>query len=111
VIADVLKTVAVLRIVEALVLDLPATLGHGIQATPADVAAAQIGEPIRLNDLAVRTMLTITDHAHGVPLQRLPRIEVIRVPELDAIGTVPEAEVRWLGAMVPSAKAVPYRLA
>ena len=92
--ADMLESVAVLGIVEAFVFDLPAALGHGVQTATADVTRGEIGQPVGLDDLAVRLMLAIADHAHGVPLQAFPRVKVVGVPDLDAIGAVAELQVR-----------------
>src|SRR5437773_6330918 len=97
VVADVFQSVAVLGVVEALVLDLPAALGQGVERATADLSGGKIGEPVGLDDFPVRMTLAITDHAHALPAQRLPRIKVFGVPELDRMGAVPELEVRGWG--------------
>src|SRR6266478_8742766 len=96
--ADMRKSITVLGIVEALIFDLPATLGHGIEAAAAHATRGEIAEPIRLDDFAIAMVLAITDHAHGVPLQAFPRVKVVSVPDLDAIGALPELQVRRLAA-------------
>src|SRR5438552_13929679 len=107
VVADVFQSVAVLGVVEALVLDLPAALGQGVERAAADLSGGKIGEPVGLDDFPVRMTLAITDHAHALPAQRLPRIKVFGVPELDLIGAVPELEVRGLGAEAPQPEIIP----
>ena len=94
VVADVFQAVAVLGIIKTLVLDLPAALGHGIQAATADLAGRKIGEPIGLDEVTVGLVLPIANHPHGFPAQGLPRIKVVGVPEFDAIRAVAEGEVR-----------------
>src|SRR5712664_2061646 len=96
--ADMLKSITVLGIVEALIFDLPAALGHGIEAAAAHATRGEIAEPIGLDDFAIAMVLAITDHAHGVPLQAFPRVKVVGVPDLDAIGALPELQVRRLAA-------------
>jgi hypothetical protein len=54
-----------------------------------------------LDDLAAEMVLAITDHSHGVPLQAFPRVKVGGVPDLDAIGALPELEIRPWGAEAP----------
>src|SRR5260370_39404167 len=96
--ADMLKSITVLGIVEALIFDLPAALGHGIEAAAAHATRGEIAEPIRLDDFAIAMGLGITDHAHRVPLQAFPRVKVVGVPDLHAIAAVPELQGRRLGA-------------
>src|SRR5258708_146221 len=99
--ADMRKSITGLGIVEALIFDLPATLGHGIEAAAAHATRGEIAEPIRLDDFAIAMVRAITDHAHGVPLQAFPRGKVAGVPDLHAIAAVPELQVRGLGAKAP----------
>src|SRR5436309_8073856 len=70
VVADVFQTVAVLSVIEALVLDLPAALGHRVEATAAEVAGGEIGEPVSLDHVAVTRNLPCT---HFAPSFRVPR--------------------------------------
>src|SRR5437763_17062479 len=97
VVADVFQSVAVLGVVEALVLDLPAALGQGVERATADLSGGKIGEPVGLDDFPVRMTLAITDHAQALPAQRLPRIKVFGVPEIDRMRAVQEIEVRRMG--------------
>src|SRR5580700_5012905 len=62
VMADLLQSIAVLGIIEALVFYLPAAFGHGVEATAARATRGKIGEPVGLDDLTVGMVLTITDH-------------------------------------------------
>ena len=90
VMADMLKSIAVLGVVEALIFDLPAALGHGVEAAATQATRGEIGEPIGLDDFSIAMVLAITDDAHGVPLQAFPGVEVVRVPDLDAIAALSE---------------------
>src|SRR5580700_3520577 len=94
VMADLLQSIAVLGIIEALVFYLPAAFRHGIEATAAHATRGKIGQPVGLDDFAVRVVLAIADHAHSVPLQAFPRVKVVGVPDLDAIGALPELQIR-----------------
>src|SRR5437667_12836924 len=99
--ADMLKSITVLGIVEALIFDLPAVLAHGIEAAAAHATRGEIAEPIRLDDFAIAMVLAITDHAHGVPLLAFRRVKVVIFPVIDAIGSLPQLQVRRLTANVP----------
>src|SRR5437660_598468 len=59
--ADMLKSITVLGIVEALIFDLPAALGHGIEAAAAHATRGEIAEPIRLDDFAIAMVLAIAN--------------------------------------------------
>ncbi len=87
-VASVFKTIAVLGIIEPLVFNLPTTLRHVIQRQAANPAKGEVGQPFRLDHLAVGFVLAIADGAHGFPLQRLPGIEVLGIPDLNPIFAV-----------------------
>src|ERR1700730_4910849 len=95
--ADVFQAMAVLGVIETLVLYLPTTLGHVIERTTADCSHRGIGEPEGFNHLAVRLVLTVEDDPYGLPTQSVPRIEVVGVPELDLIRSVPKGNCGRLG--------------
>src|SRR5580700_8368648 len=101
VMADLLQSIAVLGIIEALVFYLPTAFGHGVEATAAHGGRGKIRQPIGLDDLTVGVVLAITDHAHGIPLQAFPRVKVVSVPDLDAIRTLPELQIRLWGTEAP----------
>src|SRR5579885_181986 len=85
VMADVLEAVAVLGVIEPLILNVPAALGEAEQFAAADLASREIGKPERLDDFAARLMLTVTHDAHGLPVERLPRVEIVGVPNFNAV--------------------------
>src|ERR1700730_42148 len=95
--ADVFQAMAVLGVIETLVLYLPTTLGHVIERTTADCSHRGIGEPEGFNHLAVRLVLSVEDDPYGLPTQSVPRIEVVGVPELDLIRSVPKGNCGRLG--------------
>src|SRR5216683_2894741 len=70
VMADMRKSIAVLGIVEALIFDLPAALGHGVEAAAAHTTRGEIAEPIGLDDFAVPE-LQVRRLAAKAPLRRL----------------------------------------
>src|SRR2546427_2425852 len=51
----------------------------------------------RSDDIAIRFVLAIAENTHRFPLQAFPRIEVVGVPDLHAIGIVPEYQGRRSG--------------
>lgn len=97
VVADMLQSITILSIVEALILNVPSTLGHVVQTATADAMRREVGEPVGLDDIAIRFVLAIAEDTHRFPLQTLPWIKVVSVPELHAIGTVPEFQGRRSG--------------
>src|ERR1700757_2884865 len=82
---DVLQFMLALGFIKALVLDLPAALGHAKQRACADLLRREVGQPICFDQGSVGLVLAIIEDAHGGPAQTLPRIEVIGIPDLDAI--------------------------
>src|SRR5271157_174758 len=84
-VAQVFKTVAVLGVVEPLILDFPAALGHAEDGPTADAAAREVGEPVRLADRAVGFVLAVANNTHGLPTERFPRVEVIGVPDFHPV--------------------------
>jgi hypothetical protein len=83
--ADMFEAVTAFRFVEALVLDLPAALGHAEQGTSAHFRGRKIRQPVGFRHRAIRFVLAVEEDADGFPVQRLPGIEVVRVPDLHAI--------------------------
>jgi len=83
--ADMFKAVAVLGVVETLVFDFSAALGHAEDGAAADAVARGVGEPVGLVDTAVGRMLTVANHPHGFPTQGFPRVEVIGIPDLHPV--------------------------
>src|SRR5437899_1896469 len=55
--ADMLDAVIVLGFVEALVLDLPATLGHAVEGRSAHARGRKIRQPIGFDHCAVRLVI------------------------------------------------------
>ena len=53
VVADVLDTVAVLGVVEALVFDLPAALGHAVERAASGLGGGKVGQPVGLDHRAI----------------------------------------------------------
>jgi len=84
-VADVFKPVAVLGVVEPLVLDFPAALGHAEDGPAADSVAREVGEPVRLTHRAVGLVLAVANHPHRFPAQRFPRVKVIGVPDFHPV--------------------------
>jgi len=66
-VADVFEAVTVLGVVETLVFDFPAALGHAEDGPTADAVARGVREPVGLLDGAVGGMLTIANHPHRFP--------------------------------------------
>src|SRR6266513_148370 len=95
--ADMPESMAVLGVIKPLILDLPTALGSVIQHATADFCDRGIGEPERFNDLTVRFLLTVEQDTYGFPAQSFPRVEVVGIPKLDAIGPVTEGEFGSLG--------------
>src|SRR5213592_3333918 len=88
-VAEMLEAVAVLGVVEALVLDLPAALGHAIEGAAAD-AGRSVGEPVGFDHLTVALMLPVAQHPHRGPAQGVPGIEVVGIPQLDPLAVLLE---------------------
>lgn len=80
VVADMLQSITIVSIVEAFIFNMPSTLG--------DATRREVGEPVSLDDIAIRFVLAIAEDTHRFPLQALPRIKVVGVPDLHAIGNV-----------------------
>ena len=68
-VADVFEAVAVFGVVEPLILDFPATLGHAEDDPAADFVAREVGEPVGLAQGAVGLVLPITNHPHRFPTE------------------------------------------
>src|SRR6266566_2040056 len=97
VVADMLQSITILSVVEAFIFNVPSTLGHVVQTAAADATRREVGEPVGLDDIAIRFVLAIAEDPHRFPLQAFPRVKVVGVPDLHAIGTVPEFQGRRLG--------------
>src|SRR3974390_1311632 len=89
-VADMFEAVAVLGVVEALVLDFPAALGHEEDGAAADPVAREVGEPVGLVHRAAGLVLAVKDHAHGWPTQCFPRVKVIGIPDFHPVLAVAE---------------------
>src|ERR1700746_4207131 len=74
-----------------------ATKGHREQRAAADATRREVGEPVGLDDIAIRFVLAIAEDTHRFPLQAFPRVKVVGVPDLHAIGTVAEYQGRRSG--------------
>src|ERR1700756_763605 len=98
VVANMLEPIAIFSIVEAFIFYLPATLGHGVQATTVNLLRGEIRQPVSLHHRAIRFVLAIAHHAHGFPLEAFPRIEVVSVPQLHTIIAVVKHQMGRLGA-------------
>src|SRR5947207_15685255 len=97
VMADMPQSITILSIVEAFIFNVTSILVHVVQAATADATRREVGEPVGIDDIAIRFVLAIAEHTHRFPLQAFPRIEVIGVPDLHAIGIVPEYQGRRSG--------------
>jgi len=58
------------------------------------LVSGEVGQPVGFDDGAIRFMLPVTDHTDCFPVERLPRIEVIGIPNLNTIGTIFEGATR-----------------
>jgi len=96
-VADMPPAVTVLGIVEALVLDPPAALGQAVEGAAADPVRGEVGQPVGLDHLAMRLLLPVENHSYRLPAQRLPRVEIIGIPDLNPILPIAEAELGRLG--------------
>jgi len=96
-VTDMLQAIAIFGVIEALVLYLPTTLGHVIERKTSDLARAEVGQPVGLDDRAIGFVLTIANHAHGGPLESLPGIEIVGVPDLDALLLLVVNTSGWCG--------------
>ena len=65
---DMFEVVAVFGVIKPLILDLPPTLGAVKQHPTADLCDWGIREPERFDDLAVRFLLSVEEHAGGFPI-------------------------------------------
>src|SRR5215210_6725242 len=84
-VADMLHAIPVLAVVEALIFDFPATLGHAVEAQAAQRGYGKVGQPFGLDHRTVAFVLAIAQHAHGAPAKSFPRIEVVGIPNLDSV--------------------------
>src|ERR1035441_9617530 len=73
VVADVLHAVAILAIVEAAILNLPAALGHAVETQAAQLGDREVGDPLGLNHRAIAFVLAVAQHAHGGPVEGIRR--------------------------------------
>jgi hypothetical protein len=79
---NVFHCMLVLGFIEALVFDLPATLGHTIQRASADSLGREIGEPICLDHLLIAFVLAVVENADGGPAQTFPKGRSLQHPKL-----------------------------
>src|SRR3974377_516491 len=83
VMANMLQAVAVLGIIEALVLDFPAALANVIEGQAAYLTKGKVGQPLGLDDTAIRFVLAITDDADAIPAQGFPGSKIVGIPDLE----------------------------
>ena len=86
--ADMLQAMTALGFIETLVLDLPAALGHAEQRLSPHSGGGEIRQPVGFDHLTVRLVLAIEEDANGFPTQRIPGIEIVRLPNLYAIPSI-----------------------
>src|SRR2546422_4951049 len=91
------QPMTILRVVETLILDLPATLGHAVERATAHPWGGKVGQPESLDDLSVGFVLPVEEDPDRFPAQRLPGVKVVGVPDLDAVWALAESRVRGLG--------------
>ena len=95
---DMLEAVAVLGVIEALVFNLPTALSHVIERETTELARGEVSQPVSLNERAIGFVLAVANHAHGGPLESLPGIEIVGVPDLDALLLLVINTSGWSGA-------------
>src|SRR5438876_9482764 len=61
VVADMLQSITILSVVEAFIFNVPSTLGHVVQTAAADATRREVGEPVGLDDIAIRFVLAIAE--------------------------------------------------
>ena len=96
VVSDMFHAIALFAIIEALILDHPAALGHAIKPQAAQLADGEVGEPPGFHHGAIAFVLAVAQHAHGGPVEGFPSIEVIGISNLDAILILLEHGLRRL---------------
>ena len=101
-VADVLEAIAVFGVIEPLVLDFPAALGHEKDGAAADPVRGKVGEPVSLVDLTVGLVLSVADHAHGFPPQCFPGVKVIGIPDFHSILAMGKHRVGERLSIVPA---------
>src|SRR5260370_41357659 len=69
VMADMLKSIAILGIVAALIFDLPAARGHRVEAAAAPAPRGENGWPKRLHRFPLAMGLARNGHPPGLPRQ------------------------------------------
>ena len=84
------QPVAILGVIESLILDLPAALGQAEEGAAAELWGGKIRQPESLEDRSVRFVLPIKNDPHRLPAQRVPRVEVVGVPDFYPILPLPE---------------------
>src|SRR5260370_25802472 len=82
---DMFEPVAVLGVIEALVFNLPTALGHVIERKTTELARGEVSQPVGLNERAIGFVLAVANHPHGAPVESFPGIEVVGIPDLDAL--------------------------
>src|SRR5437870_13914936 len=56
-----LQSITILSVVEAFIFNVPSTLGHVVQTAAADATRREVGEPVGLDDIAIRFVLAIAE--------------------------------------------------
>src|SRR5580692_2337080 len=95
---NMFEPVAVLGVIEALVFNLPTALRHVIKRKARHLARGEVRQPVGLHDGAVWFVLAIANHTHGGPVESFPGIEVVGIPDLDALVMLVENAGGRLGA-------------
>src|SRR2546430_16892168 len=65
VVADMPQSITILSIVEAFIFNVPSTLGHVAQTATADATRREVGEPVGLDDIAIRFVLRSEERRVG----------------------------------------------
>lgn len=76
-VVDVFQAVAVPGVVDPLVLDLPAVLGHVVEREAVRFPGGEIGQPVRMVHCAVGLVLPVAEDAYRFRVEGFPGIEVI----------------------------------
>src|ERR1017187_7186125 len=67
-----LHAIAVFAIIEAAILNLPAALGHAVEAQAAQLGNGEVGDPLGLHHRAIAFVLAVAQRAHGGPVEGFP---------------------------------------
>ena len=96
-VTDVFESISILGVIETLVFNLPAAFRHKVKGLTASLRFREVGQPIRFDDRSIRLVLQITDYPDGFPAKCHPWVEVVGIPDFNAIPTVPKFTIRRFG--------------